>query len=826
LVVFLGLLALLPLVAAGQGFFFRVTDCATGEPIAGALVAIIRGSYGEVESTNATGYAHMVSPEGDYTYYVSMQGYRTRGGEARFTSGMVFSICLFKAAEGFWNIVPDILQWQGDIHAGGRGWAILRLKNLEDGVFNITRLEIWVAGYDRPISVTEIPSGALLEKVEKFFNVSVAPPQDSPTGRLKAELRLKAVYRQPDGRTMGPLTIYLDLDYVLVQPYRTMVVRLLDYWGINPVPNATAVFESRLTASQYVFKANSSGHVFLPRLPDVAYRLTFYYDSPYDGARAMAHFREYVLADLAANPVVRNKLYEAHVKVRSLSGKPVTGEVYLGSVGTQASLTQVSDIREEAVAVFINVPRGEYPVTVFWRGVEVFRGSIRVDEPLARPSPGGALEAVAEVGDIVLSLRDAQGRKLGGNVTLTLQPLGTFLTASEQASFIMLPRGSYTVVATVFNKLLKKDVEVGRFVYSIPENHGEHEARLGVFDARIRFMASDGGPAPLDKVSIEGEEFRALDGVVAIYGATVGQYRMTATYMGATVLDNVVNVSGPDTEVLTKIHRFKAVVETRDGEPLSSGKLLIEVAGNRVEAEVVNGTVSLSYLPEGTYPATVVYRDVEVFRESVEVRGSDTVLTVNVARPVLTVSDQAGRPIPNARVEVIGVGETATGADGSASLPQLPIRDYPFKVVYSGVEAYSGSLRPGSPANIQLTLVSLVVRAVNELGSPIEADIEVVRGGKLVGRVHGSEARFDSLPSGAYIVRASYGAKNAETQAMLDKPVNEVRVTVPIAFEIGAPLSLSELQTIMAPLVAAAVIAAALLLYSKARKKAEALLRK
>lgn len=81
LAVLLVLLAFLPLAAAEPGFFFRVTDCATGEPIAGALAAIIRGSYGNGVSTNATVYAYFDSPYGEYTYYISMQGYRMGGGE-------------------------------------------------------------------------------------------------------------------------------------------------------------------------------------------------------------------------------------------------------------------------------------------------------------------------------------------------------------------------------------------------------------------------------------------------------------------------------------------------------------------------------------------------------------------------------------------------------------------------------------------------------------------------------------------------------------------------------------------------------------------------
>lgn len=47
LLVFLGLLTLLPLAGAENGFFFRISDCATGQPIEGVLVAIIRGSDGD-----------------------------------------------------------------------------------------------------------------------------------------------------------------------------------------------------------------------------------------------------------------------------------------------------------------------------------------------------------------------------------------------------------------------------------------------------------------------------------------------------------------------------------------------------------------------------------------------------------------------------------------------------------------------------------------------------------------------------------------------------------------------------------------------------------
>ncbi|MEM4273328.1 MAG: carboxypeptidase-like regulatory domain-containing protein [Candidatus Caldarchaeum sp.] len=804
-------LLILPLAyaqEAGRGFYFHVTDCGTGQPIAGAVVIVTNGSSGDVASTNSTGYSFIKLPDGVYNYYVSMEGYRTRGGELPFTAGMVYEICLFKATEGFWNIVPTVLMWQGDIHAGGLGWSTIRLKNLEDGLFNITRLEIHVAGYDKPIAVYEAPGGVVLEKVEKVFNVTVAPPQDSPTGRAQADLRVKAYYKQPDGRVMGPLTIPLDLGPVLIQPYRTMYVQLLDYWGLNNVPNATIILESSLTGARFTYKANGSGVVLLPRLPEGAYRITVVYDSPYDGQSFEVYYRSQVLADLAVAPVMNTKLYEVHVKMRSLSGRPLPATVYLGRVEGHASA--------EGLVVFRNVPRGDYRVSAVWEGVEVYRGSVRVDEPLARPSPGGLLEATAEVGDIILSLRDMMGRRLASNVSVTILPKGLRYNASEQVAFTDLPRGEYTVVATAYNRLLKQYVEVFRGVYRIPDDHGTVEAKLALFDARIRLLTSDGRQADISKVVVEGEEFNLVNGTAVVEGITAGRYRMSATYMGVAVLDEAVEVSGPVADVRTRIHLFQPTVLTRDGEPLATGVVTVEVSGRKVSSELRDGRVSM-YLPEGTYPVAIVYRDVEVLRESVVVKGGEATLTANVAKPVVIVSDQSGNPLSGAEVELIGVGKAVTGGDGSATLQQLPVRDYPFRVSL-GVEVYSGSLTPGTPAKVTVTLVSLVVKVVNDLGSPVQAEVDVTRGSKLLGRASGSEARFDRLPAGVYTVRASSGPRSAEAQVMLDKPVNEVVLT------ISGPLS--DIMTIATPLVVAAAVVAALVIYAKVRRKAEAMLRK
>ncbi|MEM0440420.1 MAG: hypothetical protein QW463_02295, partial [Candidatus Caldarchaeum sp.] len=125
---------------------------------------------------------------------------------------------------------------QGDIHAGGAGWGLVRLKNFEQGVFNITSIELMVSGYDRPVGLWASDRGRVLPKLlDTYFNLSVNPPQDSPVGRLKAELRIKAVFKGDDGSRIGSMTFLTDLDYVMVREFRTFSTTDLDHWGFNHV---------------------------------------------------------------------------------------------------------------------------------------------------------------------------------------------------------------------------------------------------------------------------------------------------------------------------------------------------------------------------------------------------------------------------------------------------------------------------------------------------------------------------------------------------------------------------------------------------------------
>jgi hypothetical protein len=822
--------ALLPLAYAQETFYIQVLDCESRQPILGASVTIETGSYSFSTVTNSTGHAEL---RGDapraYRYYVSASGYRLRSEEVVFSPGMVYTTCLFRTTEGFWRVVADIVEWRGDIHAGGKGWAMLRLKNLEDGVFNVSRLEIWVAGYGRPIAAMDIPHGTVLQRVERMFNVTVTPPQDSPTGRVKAELRFRTLFTYPDGRQIGPLTVHVDLDYVMIQPYRTMAVHLQDYWGFHSVPNATLVLENQLTKAQHTFRVNSTGYTVFERLSEGSYLVTAYYTSPYDGDSHIIHRQFHILADLAANPVIRCRVAEAHVAVRDLAGRPLDAEVRLGRVVATAS---VSAEGGEALAIFTNVPWGEYPVKVFWKGVEVYSGRMGVEEPFARPDPGGRLDAVAEVGDIIIVLRDFHGRKLMTNATVMLLPDGLSTSTRDEALFARLPRGSYSVEVRFHNTLLGEDVTVGRFTYSIPAGHGRHEERLSIFDLRVKVLTRDGEPAPVDALLVYSSShdavrkvFPVVKGEAVINNATAGLYMVWAEYMSVNVLNEPLPAEGPEVSVEVGVRRFSVNMLTLDGEPLMGGSVTLEVGGRKVSANVADGAASFGMLPEGVYGAIVILGDEIVYNGSLYVNGSSYTVTVQAGRPVVYVLDQNGVPIEQVGVES-PAGSAVTGRDGKALLPQAPVKQVPYRLTYKGVPVAEGYLTPGKTQTVKLKLVTLTVRVVGELGQPLDSEVDIVRGDRPLARLTGSQLLFEKMPSGSYMLYVQYATKQVQRQLNVEED-SEVTVTVPVALSVGgAHLSFSDIQLVASPLAVIAAAAAAAFTVSRMRRSVASRMRR
>ena len=785
--------------------YVRVTDCITGAPIQGASVNLDNPTHQTGGITNSTGYASIEAFAWFYSYYVTASGYRIDAGERRFSLDEVFNVCLVPEAAGFWRVVADVLAWQGDIHAGGSGWAIIRLKNLEAGVFNITEFQIWVAGYDGPAITYTVPRGAVLDRlVEQSFNISVNPRPDVPTGRLKAELRFRAVFTGADGRSIGPLTISTDLDYVVITPYRSFRIQVMDKWGQNPVPGAVVEFIPTLPNIQgsFTYQADENGYIDVRRMNDGAYLTRITYLSPYDEKVYLVSQQYTILIDLVKQPFLRSSLYEVHVEVRDLANRPLETDVFLNGVRA---------FSEIGLARFVNVPPGDYSVSVRWMDVEVYASQVRVSEPLVINSPGGELQATVDVGDIGVRLETVEGKQVNIPVKIMLKPLNRLAENISSTVFDRLPRGEYVVQVQAYDFYRERYVDVGEQVFTLPRDHGQHVMRVNVFDAVVEIVDKEGRLIDAE-LTVEGKPLTLRGGKATLSNLTPGPYRFEASWNGYKVLGTVVEpMPGETLRLEAEVYKMRLIVLGVDGQPLIKASAMLWRGQSSEQQPVVNGSTVFDQVPAGTHQLIISLDDVAVFNGTVKA-AEEVSVVVEAGWVELFFHDQNGAPIRGVEVEAAGLGSQKTGADGVVRLGQKPAGSYGFTARYRGFTVFEGMAKAGNRTEFTLPLYGLRAAAVNELGSPIEASITLSRGDVSLGTFTGSEAFYPLLPPGPYVLKASVGTKQAVQQVNLLADGQEFVIKVPVMLVLGnIALSSSDLLTILTPIAVAAVAVASVI---------------
>ncbi len=783
-----------------------VIDCETREPITGADITLENPSH----SVNVVMTGENVTVEVYqwwYSYSIQHEDYMPASGVKKFKIGLVYEFCLIPRARGEWRVSAEILRVGGDIHPGGEGWILVRIRNLETGFFRIHQLRAYVEGFEEPILVKNYQQPLLLPANYYIdVNLTVKPPSTAPTGRLKTELFMKATFYYDENRWVGPLGVYVDMDVILLKRFRTLRFDVADYWGLNVVPDITVVMRGTLPGAEteHVFYS-SNGTVFVEKLSDIAYRIEVYYNSPYDGKQYLIRQVTKRLLDLAREEHVKTNVADVKISVRTLDKKPLGG--------ASVSLGQVKILTDdEGVAVFHNVPRGSYPVKVSWEGVEVYSSNVTAGLPSspAIGSPGAELEVVADVGGFAITLLDAFGEKLGVNATVVLRgPVQRQAASNSSVTFSLLPRGEYKLEFYVFNQYLRREVKVADETLRIPEDHGKHEVKLSVYDLTLKFVDMSGEVIPVETVEIEEQPYDVANGVLTLVRATPGSYRLYAEWMNVSVLDDVVEVKTvveDAVEVRLSVYDPLVTVTGLDGLPLSSGKLTITSGSINASVEIVNGTAQLENLPDTSYSVEIRYRDMLVLETGIEHISGEMRLKANVAELVIKVVNQFNQPVSGVTVAVEDM-RGVTNEDGEARLGQLPLGEYKAQVIYRDVKALTRDVKLEKPGVIQvsLPLYKLRVDVLNELGAPLDVDATLYSMGTPIASARGSTLEFSNLPVGTYQLTLRKGTK--EINKIIPLPGDKVeQVTFPVALEIGnIYLSLWETMLIALPFIIAAV---------------------
>ncbi|MDW8083904.1 MAG: hypothetical protein RMI49_01710 [Candidatus Caldarchaeum sp.] len=800
-------------IPAGTEFgrvYVRVTDCLSGSAIVGASVNLDNPTHRASSVTNSTGYAVVEVFAWFYQYYITASGYRIDAGTRRFALNEIFQVCLVPEAAGFWRVVASVLAWQGDIHAGGRGWAVIRLKNLEPGIFNITEFQIWVAGYDGPATTHYTPRGVILDRlVDKDINITISPKPDVPTGRLKAELRFKAVFTGADGRKIGPLTVSTNLDYIVISPFRTFKVRIMDYWGLNPVPDATVEMMSTLPGATATFryKSDENGYIELLRMNDDVYLTRIYYVSPYDGEVHLVGQFFPILAELAKNPVVKTFLYEVHADVRDLENRPLEADVYINDVKAVAV---------GGIAKFVNVPAGSYKVKVDWMSVQVFTSELKVSEPLVLYSPGGYLQARAEVADIDIRIQTREKKNVEIPLKVKLSPLDRIVENTSNPYFEKLPKGTYRLEISAYNFFKGRYVTVGETTFKIPDDRGEKTILVDVFDAEIEVTDYGGRSLSEAEVRVDGKPVLFRDGRIILKSITKGEYNIEIFWKGFRVFDASAKLEPSiKLSLSAAIYTMKVKVVGIDGYEIQRATAFLFVGDRVVESKVVNGTVSFDEVPSGSHQLEIILDDVKIFSETIRA-GLEVEVVANAGYVELVFKDQRQAPVAGVVVDVPGVGSDVTKTDGTVRLGQKPVASYKYAAKFRGFNVLEGVAKVGERTEVMLPLYNFKVVVVNELDRPITASFELSRDDVPLGRSFGSEAEYVNFPPGAYLLRTTVGTKTNEKQVVVVSDGQTFTIKMPVLFVLGnIALSTQELTIIILPIGATIIVVVSAIVISK-----------
>ncbi len=702
---------------------------------------------------------------------------------------------------GSGSIFIRVSLWGGDLHPGGEGYAIVEIFNNDTAPIHVLSVGIIIEGGEKFSGRLELEEPrVIINGTIDSFNVSLSPPPTAPSGRAKATVVLEYMRETPFG-IAGPYKILRDVGLLKLASYRTFKFNVMDYWRLNPVPNVTVIFE-RSTPKTEIRITSSNGTVFVNRLGDGAYTITVIYDSPYSGERITIHYpRTYSLLDLALLGSIRTFVYDVVVDVFDLNERRLNATVLLGRAYQEAVDGRV---------VFHNVPRGEYNLTLFWRGVEVFRTSVEVSEPFLYQAPGAEVSAKADVGDLVLRIVDVDQRSLERDVRLELlgEGIAEQKNASGTAVFPLLPRGEYRISAYMINDYLGEEVKVGETTLRIPENNGENNFTVAVFDGKLIFVDKDGERLNVRQVIFAGRNYTLDDGELRLAAITSGEYMVEASWLGVKVFNESITLSpeNREIEIVLEVYDTTFKVSTLDGKPLEDGVLTLSLRNATVfRAGIENGTARLENIPAARYVINITLRGETVYYEESIIAESERSIIANASLFSVIFVDQAGMPVAGVAVKTAGL-EGVSSADGRAVLGVVPVGDYRLVATYRGITVASLNVSVGTePVKLVIPLYQLEVVVVSELGLPLDVDIALLRGGVLIDSATGSTVLFQSLPEGDYVLRLTRGAKQVEIGVRIPEN-NMMRITFPLALEIGGiALSAQELFIILLPIVLAVI---------------------
>ncbi len=252
--------------------------------------------------------------------------------------------------------------------------------------------------------------------------------------------------------------------------------------------------------------------------------------------------------------------------------------------------------------------------------------------------------------------------------------------------------GQYSVLVSSTDN--SGNLEQLTFTFTLGQTHN-----LGVY-----IVDSKSRPLPGSILTVWSGSFQVFSGIASSSGTVNGtlvsaNYTMRVSWQGVTVYQSTVSFAANTNLILvTAVYDPTMLVVDGTGAPLSGALVSITHPNGTVlpgwQTTGVNGNLSLSRAPGGGWGFTVLWKTVNVYSGTVQIRsnGAYTIKTM-VYQYTVTVDDTAGHPVQGAYVVLynnygVVYDFKATDASGSVTL-RVPVGTYTVVGLYSTTYLYT-----------------------------------------------------------------------------------------------------------------------------------------
>lgn len=614
-----------------------------------------------------------------------------------------------------------------------------------------------------------------------------------------------------EGSVYGPFRL---------SPYRTFSLRITDYEGVIPLGGAKLILNAHMYMYSVSLTADSEGVVHVKRLPDFySYDVGVTYTPPLVGEEIRVYLSPHDALDLASAGIIRTALYTLRVYPVDQGGEPLLNATVLLQLVEEPQTGRTARALNQSTggyAGFYLLPTGNYTVTIYWRGVEVYSAPRYIGYHPTKGFSPLSFEAETMVSDLIVSAVDMAGNAVGAVFEVVgPTPESSFSNLARRDGVLVIPQqplATYLVSAVNESASFNSRVSASSSV-----RPGEPvKISLPIYSVSLKILSMDGKPVPDAEITLHTLVFRSDPyGRITIPGVPGGVYGLSVRHRGVTVFSGEARIEGNTVlDISVRVYDLDLALLDGDGLPLVVEWSLSGSGGN------YTGTGSRLYaplLPEAPHRLAVYFREagreVKVLDEEIlpsKSRNASLTLPVSTTRFRIVWSD--GEPFSGI---LVLDGERYPVTDGIPRVGRLVHRTFNISLeTTGGVELLRKEVRhTGKEIEVVIPQTQIIVIVQDVFLRPVEGVRVQIYSLRRPGLLAASgttgsdgKASFARLPEALapFRVEATYGEERFEAYA----PAGVLRFSLNSLVVWGTAIPATMIVGFLALVTAIALVAA------------------